>query len=63
MPTKSDTIYLLTFADLSVNISAGFLGLVFIYPFSQANIIIAARNLLFGLAFYLLAVKIREVIM
>lgn len=63
MFTKSDAVYLLTFADLSVNISAGFLGLIFIYPLSQSNIIIAAKNLLFGLAFYILAVKIREVIL
>lgn len=52
-----------TLAELFTNISAGFLGLVFLTPVTTFDPFIMMKNLLSSVFFYYLAVQLREFIL
>ncbi|MBI3385446.1 hypothetical protein HY030_04605 [Candidatus Gottesmanbacteria bacterium] len=47
-------------SSLFINLSAGYLGLVFIVPPSQTNFLLSLKNLFLGAVFYYLAVKLEQ---
>lgn len=60
--SKLSIVHLGTLAELFTNISAGFFGLAFAAPFPEIRLFVVLKNLVFGLLFYYLAVKLKEVV-
>lgn len=49
-------------SELLVNLSSAFFGYVLFLPFTNLDIFVMVRSMLFGFAFYYFAVKIRNII-
>ena len=56
------TSYIITLSDVFSNLSAGFIGLILITPVQPLNLFVLSKNLLLGLSFYFISVKLKEAV-
>ncbi len=59
MYLRLSLIHVSTLAELFINISAGYFGLVLFVAVPRVSLIAVLKNLILGAAFYYLAVKLR----
>ncbi|MDO8515100.1 MAG: hypothetical protein Q7S14_01245 [bacterium] len=59
----NSTAHLSALAELLINISAGYFGLILLTAIGNFGIMEILKNIILGLGAYLMSVKIREVIL